>query len=114
MVPISASDMRDDKPGNKRGRAKKELDKKDDSVTTLSSRDKKIADEQVKSTETPAKTLSKNEEVKSVKKSRLKDELPKTTAEAKNKTEDSAVKGPQNSAEVDKKQTICMSSILTF
>ena len=104
-VPISASDMRDDKPGNKRGRAKKELDKKDDSVTAVNSREKKIADEQVKPTETPAKTLSKNDEAKSVKESRLKEGLPETTAEAKNKTGDSAVKGQQNTAEVDNKQT---------
>jgi hypothetical protein len=104
-VPISASDMRDDKPGKKRGRDKKELDKKNDSVTTISSREKKIADEQVKSTEKSAKSLLINEEAKSIKESSLKEELPETTAEAKNKTEDSAVKVKQNTDEVDKKQT---------
>jgi ribonuclease E len=104
-VPISASDMRDDKPGNKRGRAKKELDKKHDSVNALSPREKKIADEQVKSTETPAKTLSNNEEAKSVKESRLKEELPETTADAKNKAEDSAVKVQPKIVVTDKKQT---------
>ncbi|MEZ7975024.1 MAG: Rne/Rng family ribonuclease [SAR324 cluster bacterium] len=104
-VPISASDMRDDKPGKKRGRDKKELDKKNDSVTTISSREKKIADEQVKSTEKSAKSLLKNEEAKSIKESSLKEELPETTAEAKNKTEDSTVKVQQNTDKVDKKQT---------
>jgi hypothetical protein len=107
-VPISASDMRDDKPGRKKGRAKKEqdkkeFDKKDDSVTVKSSPEKKTADEQHKSTETPAKTLSKNEALKSAKESSLKTELPDTTAEAKKGTEESSVRDPQKTAETDKK-----------
>ena len=107
-VPISASDMRDDKPGRKKGRAKKEQDKKesvkkDDSVTVKSSPEKKTADEQHKSTETPAKTLSKNEALKSPKESSLKTELPDTTAEAKKGTEESSVRDPQKTAETDKK-----------
>jgi len=107
-VPISASDMRDDKPGRKKVRAKKEqdkkeFDKKDDSVTVKSSPDKKTADEQTKSTETPPKTLSKNEVLKSAKETRLKTELPDTTAEAKKGTEESSVRDPQKTAETDKK-----------
>ncbi len=107
-VPISASDMRDDKPGRKKGRAKKEQDKKesdkkDDSVTVKSSPEKETADEQPKSTETPAKTLSKNEALKSAKEPSLKTELPDTTAEAKKGTEESSVKDPQKTAETDKK-----------
>ena len=107
-VPISASDMRDDKPGRKKGRAKKEQDKKesdkkDDSVTVKSSPEKETADEQPKSTETPAKTLSKNEALKSAKESSLKTELPDTTAEAKKGTEESSVRDPQKTAETDKK-----------
>ena len=107
-VPISASDMRDDKPGRKKGRAKKEqdkkeFDKKDDSVTVKSSPEKKTTDEQPKSTETPAKTLSKNEELKSAKESSVKTELPDTTAEAKKGAEESSIKDPQKTAETDKK-----------
>jgi ribonuclease E len=107
-VPISASDMRDDKPGRKKGRAKKEQDKKesvkkDDSVTVKSSPEKETADEQPKSTETPAKTLSKNQALKSAKESSLKTELPDTTAEAKKGTEESSVRDPQKTAETDKK-----------
>ena len=107
-VPISASDMRDDKPGRKKGRAKKEQDKKesdkkDDSVTVKSSPEKETADEQPKSTETPAKTLSKNEALKSAKEPSLKTELPDTTAEAKKGTEESSVRDPQKTAETDKK-----------
>ena len=107
-VPISASDMRDDKPGRKKGRAKKEqdkkeFDKKDDSVTVKSSPDKKTADEQTKSTEIPQKTLSKNEVLKSAKETRLKTELPDTTAEAKKGTEESSVRDPQKTVETDKK-----------
>ena len=107
-VPISASDMRDDKPGRKKGRAKKEqdkkeFDKKDDSVTVKSSPDKKTADEQTKSTETPPKTLSKNEVLKSAKETSLKTELPDTTAEAKKGTEESSVRDPQKTVETDKK-----------
>jgi len=107
-VPISASDMRDDKPGRKKGRAKKEqdkkeFDKKDDSVTVKSSPEKKTADEQIKSTETPQKTLPKNEVIKSAKETSLKTELPDTTAEAKKGTEESSVRDPQKTAETDKK-----------
>lgn len=107
-VPISASDMRDDKPGRKKGRAKKEqdkkeFDKKDDSVTVKSSPDKKTADEQTKSKETPPKTLPKNEVLKSAKETSLKTELPDTTAEAKKGTEESSVRDPQKTAETDKK-----------
>ena len=107
-VPISASDMRDDKPGRKKGRAKKEqdkkeFDKKDDSVTVKSSPEKKTADKQIKSTETPQKTLPKNEVIKSAKETSLKTELPDTTAEAKKGTEESSVRDPQKTAETDKK-----------
>ncbi|MEC9011771.1 MAG: Rne/Rng family ribonuclease [SAR324 cluster bacterium] len=107
-VPISASDMRDDKPGRKKGRAKKEqdkkeFDKKDDSVTVKSSPEKKTADEQIKSTETPQKTLPKNEVIKSAKETSLKTELPDTTAEAKKGTEESSVRDPQKTAETYKK-----------
>ncbi|MEC8980914.1 MAG: ribonuclease E/G, partial [SAR324 cluster bacterium] len=107
-VPISASDMRDDKPGRKKGRAKKEqakkeFDKKDDSVTVKSSPEKKTADEQIKSTETSQKTLPKNEVIKSAKETSLKTELPDTTAEAKKGTEESSVRDPQKTAETDKK-----------
>ena len=107
-VPISASDMRDDKPGRKKGRAKKEqdkkeFDKKDDSVTVKSSPDKKTADEQTKSKETPPKTLPKNEVLKSAKETSLKTELPDTTAEAKKGTEESSVRDPQKTVETDKK-----------
>ncbi|MED5434565.1 MAG: Rne/Rng family ribonuclease [SAR324 cluster bacterium] len=107
-VPISASDMRDDKPGRKKGRAKKEqdkkeFDKKDDSVTVKSSPEKKTADKQIKSTETPQKTLPKNEVIKSAKETSLKTELPDTTAEAKKGNEESSVRDPQKTAETYKK-----------
>jgi len=108
-VPISASDMRDDKQARKKSRTKKEpdkkeFDKKDNSETTQSSPEMKKADEQVKSTETPAKSLSNNAEAKSAKESSLKPKLPETTAEAKNKTEQSAVKDSPKTTAKGKKQ----------
>ena len=103
-VPISASDMRDDKPSNKRGRSKKELDKKDDSVIAVNYREKKLVDEKINSTETTAKTLSKIEEAKIHKESGLKTKNTETTAKAKNKSKDLDVKAQPKIVDTNKKQ----------
>ena len=82
-VPISASDMRDEKPGRKKGRGKKEVDKKEISVTAQKSPEKKIEEDEPKVKEFAAKTLAQDKDKKYAEDSEIKQELPDKTAEDK-------------------------------
>ena len=103
-VPISASDMRDDKLGRKKGRGKKEVDKKETSETAQSSPEKKTEEKRSKAKEVDAKTLSKDKDTKSSEDSGIKQELPDSAAVEKKEPEKSSAKDIKVSDD-NKKQT---------
>ena len=110
-VPISASEMRDEKPNKKKGRAKtetdkKELDKKNNSVTARDFQEKEITNDKAKSIETPSKTLLKKEDVKSTEGSNLKQHPSDKTAESEKDSEESSVKYPNKNGIAENKQAI--------
>ena len=105
-VPISASDMRDEKPARK-GRSKKEVANKDISVATQSDLEQKKEEEQSKKTDGDAsKSLTKGKDTKSGKSLNVKQELPDSDSADKKETEEPTVQKKQKTPKIDKKKKI--------
>ena len=105
-VPISASDMRDEKPARK-GRSKKEVANKDISVATQSDLEQKKEEEQSKKTDGDAsKSLTKGKVTKSGKSLNVKQELPDSDSADKKETEEPTVQKKQKTPKIDKKKKI--------
>ena len=105
-VPISASDMRDEKPARK-GRSKKEVANKDISVATQSDLEQKKEEEQSKKTAGDAsKSLTKGKDTKSGKSLNVKLELPDSDSADKKETEEPTIQKKQKTPKIDKKKKI--------
>ena len=105
-VPISASDMRDEKPARK-GRSKKEVANKDISVATQSDLEQKKEEEQSKKTDGDAsKSLTKGKDTKSGKSLNVKQELPDSDSADKKETDEPTVQKKQKTPKIDKKKKI--------
>ena len=105
-VPISASDMRDEKPARK-GRSKKEVADKDISVATQSDLEQKKEEEQSKKTDGDAsKSLTKGKDTKSGKSLNVKQELPDSDSADKKETEEPTIQKKQKTPKIDKKKKI--------
>ena len=103
-VPISASDMRDEKPARK-GRSKKEVANKDISVATQSDLEQKKEEEQSKKTDgDPSKSLTKGKDAKSGKSLNVKQELPDSDSADKMETEEPTIQKKQKTPKIDKKR----------
>ena len=105
-VPISASDMRDEKPARK-GRSKKEVANKDISVATQSDLEQKKEEEQSKKTDgDSSKSLTKGKDTKSGKSLNVKQELPDSDSADKKETEEPTTQKKQKTPKIDKKKKI--------
>ena len=105
-VPISASDMRDEKPARK-GRSKKEVANKDISVATQSDLEPKKEEEQSKKTDGDAsKSMTKAKDTKSGKSLNLKQESSDSDSADKKETEEPTVQKKQKTPKIDKKKKI--------
>ncbi len=105
-VPISASDMRDEKPARK-GRSKKEVANKDISVATQSDLEHKKEEEQSKKTDGDAsKSLTKGKDTKSDKSLNVKQELPDSDSADKKEPEEPTIQKKQKTPKIDKKKKI--------
>ena len=102
-VPISASDMRDEKPARK-GRSKKEVAKKDISDTTQSGTEQKKESVKGKKTGDASKSLAKRKDKKPGRSLMVKQELPNSDSADKKETEEATVQKEINIHEIDKKK----------
>ena len=102
-VPISASDMRDDKPGRKKGLSKKVVDKKEISETTKTLPDTKKPDDTSKVTDVSPNTSAKDEAEKKAKASVPSQKVPDSTSSDKNDTVNSVENVSQKTVLADKK-----------